>query len=64
MLASSKKCNRQLAFELQNSYVCEKRSNTERTKPCRRFIVSYHFFVTTSYAPVVSIAIALVSESK
>ena len=28
MIDSSKKRNRQLAFELQNSHVCEKRSNT------------------------------------
>ena len=28
MIDSSEKCNRQLAFELQNSHVCEKRSNS------------------------------------
>ena len=27
MIDGSEKCNRQLAFELQNSHVCEKRSN-------------------------------------
>ena len=27
MIDSSEKCNRQLAFELQNAHVCEKRSN-------------------------------------
>ena len=27
MIDGSKKCNRQLAFELQNLHVCEKRSN-------------------------------------
>ena len=27
MIDRSEKCNRQLAFELLNSYVCEKRSN-------------------------------------
>ena len=26
MIDGSEKCNRQLAFELQNSHVCEKRS--------------------------------------
>ena len=26
MIDGSKNCNRQLAFELQNSHVCEKRS--------------------------------------
>ena len=29
MIDSSEKRNRQLAFELQNSHVCEKRSNTD-----------------------------------
>ena len=29
MIDGSKKRNRQLAFELQNSHVCEKRSNHE-----------------------------------
>ena len=28
MIGISEKRNRQLAFELQNSHVCEKRSNT------------------------------------
>ena len=27
MIDSSEKCNRQLALEVQNSHVCEKRSN-------------------------------------
>ena len=27
MIDSSEKCNRQLAFELQNLHVCEKRGN-------------------------------------
>ena len=35
MIDGSEKCNRQLAFELQNSHVCEKRSkmrvNTRNT---------------------------------
>ena len=35
MIEGNEKCNRQLAFELQNSHVCEKRSNTS----CRRVLV-------------------------
>ena len=34
MIDGSEKCNCQLAFELQNSHVCEKRSN--RAKLCHR----------------------------
>ena len=30
MIDGSEKRNRQLAFELQNSHVCEKRSNTKK----------------------------------
>ena len=29
MIDGSENCNRQLAFELQNSHVCEKRSKTD-----------------------------------
>ena len=32
MIDGSKKRNRQLAFELQNSHVCEKRSNQLRVQ--------------------------------
>ena len=32
MIDGSEKRNRQLAFELQNSHVCEKRSKFERTQ--------------------------------
>ena len=32
MIDGSEKRNRQLAFELQNSHVCEKRSNFEKTQ--------------------------------
>ena len=32
MIDGSEKRNRQLAFELQNSHVCEKRSNTPRAE--------------------------------
>ena len=32
MIDSSEKRNRQLAFELQNSHVCEKRSNVKIEK--------------------------------
>ena len=31
MIVGSEKRNRQLAFELQNSHVCEKRSNEDNT---------------------------------
>ena len=33
MIDGSKKRNRRLAFELKNSYVCEKRSNEVVLKP-------------------------------
>ena len=32
MIDGSKKCNRHLAFELQNSHVCEERSKLAGTK--------------------------------
>lgn len=35
MIDGSEKCNRQLAFELQNSHVCEKRSNMSHRKHVR-----------------------------
>ena len=34
MIDGSEKRNRQLAFELQNSHVCEKRSNSEIMSGC------------------------------
>ena len=36
MIDSSEKRNRQLAFELQNSHVCEKRSNGDLEKNLQR----------------------------
>ena len=40
MIDGSEKCNRQLAFELQNSHVCEKRINyheyEKKVVTCRR----------------------------
>ena len=35
MIDGSEKRNRQLAFELQNSHVCEKRSNSQSILPLR-----------------------------
>ena len=42
MIDGSEKRNRQLALELQNSHVCEKRSNTPRLKAnyCLRLLLS------------------------
>ena len=38
MIDGSEKCNRQLAFELQNSHVCEKRSKPlPSSKHMKRF---------------------------
>jgi len=37
MIDGSEKCNRQLAFELQNSQVCEKRSNKGSTVISNQF---------------------------
>ena len=38
MIDSSEKRNRQLAFELQNSHVCEKRSKLALTDTCNVFV--------------------------
>ena len=42
MIDGSEKRNRQLAFELQNSHVCEKRSN----KPATRMLLIYAYQFT------------------
>ena len=50
MIDVSKKHNCQLAFELQNSHVCEKRSNmAENTNSCLRFwVLGLRFLPTPS----------------
>ena len=44
MIDGSEKRNRQLAFELQNSHVCEKRSNK-----CEEKNQSVKFFIRAPY---------------
>ena len=42
MIDGSEKCNRQLAFELQNWHVCEKRSKKARcTNKCLKNIAEF-----------------------
>ena len=55
MIDGSEKCNRQLAFELQNSHVCDKRSNELVERICLKikvfsmklllYIFSQHFLL-------------------
>ena len=51
MIDSSEKRNRQLAFELQNSHVCEKRSNLEER-------LVHAFSKTTCFGPEDSLGIS------
>ena len=44
MIDGSEKRNRQLAFELQNSHVCEKRSKTPFVSSVQRHLVGSVFF--------------------
>ena len=44
MIDGSEKRNRQLAFELQNSHVCEKRSKTPFVSSVQRYLVGSVFF--------------------
>ena len=52
MIDGSEKRNRQLAFELQNSHVCEKRSNSPLRAVCCRLSCSqviYAFVISISF---------------
>ena len=75
MIDGSEKRNRQLAFELQNSHVCEKRSNVRKLlkrsssySRCTYFILNCAYlaraslnslYIPLSVLPVVEISAAL-----
>ena len=73
MIDGSEKRNRQLAFELQNSYICEKRSNVRKLlkrssySRCTYFILKCAYlahaslnslYIPLSVLPVVEISAA------
>ena len=51
MIDGSKKCNRQLAFELQNSHVCEKHSNAFKSALLNQLLLLFCLIFTLSGCP-------------